>query len=194
MPQRTNEDLPDATPALERLVEPLITGAISNWLSVVSSVGNSGDGSLPATPEATASRAVTGLAGGGSVLTSLLPVGGGATWLRWLNPIAGLASLFGGSRPAPEQFLEPTKSSPSAGLWQQFGVSESSDWSPTPIDYSEQGLPRGAATHAAPASNITIQIQALDSRSILDRSDEIADAIRKSLLESHSLTDTLREL
>ncbi len=44
------------------------------------------------------------------------------------------------------------------------------------------------------ATSIVVQVQAIDSRSFLDHSDAIADAVKKSLSESHGLTDALREL
>jgi hypothetical protein len=41
---------------------------------------------------------------------------------------------------------------------------------------------------------VTIQIQALDSRSILDRSDDIARAVREAMLHSHSVNDVIGEV
>jgi hypothetical protein len=40
---------------------------------------------------------------------------------------------------------------------------------------------------------VKVEIHALDSRSILDRSDDLADAIRRALSESHRLSDYLVE-
>lgn len=72
---------------------------------------------------------------------------------------------------------------------------------PTPIRYevtlgasSGQGtreamLPAPAA--AAPA--IQVNVQAFDSRSFLDHSEAIADALREALLRSHPVMDVLRE-
>lgn len=42
--------------------------------------------------------------------------------------------------------------------------------------------------------NVTVQVQALDSRSFLEHSDEIARAVREALLNSHVLNDALAEL
>jgi hypothetical protein len=45
---------------------------------------------------------------------------------------------------------------------------------------------------AAPAP-VKVEIHALDSRSILDRSADLADAIQRALSESHRLSDYLVE-
>jgi hypothetical protein len=42
-------------------------------------------------------------------------------------------------------------------------------------------------------TNVTVQIQALDSRSILDRADDIAKALREAMLHSHSVNDVIHE-
>jgi hypothetical protein len=40
---------------------------------------------------------------------------------------------------------------------------------------------------------VVVQVQALDSQSFLDRSDLVASAVRKALLESHGLADVVNE-
>lgn len=49
---------------------------------------------------------------------------------------------------------------------------------------------------ARPSSGpqITVQVQALDSRSFLDHSEEIARAVREAMLNSHGLNDVVSEL
>jgi len=44
-----------------------------------------------------------------------------------------------------------------------------------------------------PAPAIQVNVQAVDSRSFLDHSDAIADALREALLRSHPVMDVLRE-
>jgi hypothetical protein len=41
---------------------------------------------------------------------------------------------------------------------------------------------------------IQITVQAMDSRSFLDHSDDIARAVREAMLHSHSLNDVVGEL
>jgi hypothetical protein len=82
------------------------------------------------------------------------------------------------------------------------------------VDCGQDGLPRivgtrinerrGAETQglndsespAAPvyAPSITVQVQAMDSRSFLDHSDDIARAVREAILNSHSLGDVVSEI
>lgn len=61
------------------------------------------------------------------------------------------------------------------------------------IDYSQDGLPR-VVERAAVAPQITVQVQAMDSRSFLDHSDEIARAVREAMLNMHSLNDVVSDL
>jgi len=42
--------------------------------------------------------------------------------------------------------------------------------------------------------NVNIQVQAIDSRSFLDHSEEIARAVREAMLNSHSLNDVVSDL
>jgi hypothetical protein len=56
-------------------------------------------------------------------------------------------------------------------------------------DYGGNGLPRAQTT-----SNVTVQVNAMDSRSFLDRSGDIAAAVRQAILSNHSINDVLSEL
>ncbi len=51
---------------------------------------------------------------------------------------------------------------------------------------------RGSADYAAP--QITVQVQAMDSRSFLDHSEEIARAVRQAMLNSNGINDVITEL
>jgi len=59
------------------------------------------------------------------------------------------------------------------------------------VDHPQGGLPR-AVPASAPAQ-ITVQVQAMDSRSFLDHSADIAMAVRQAMLESNVLNDVVRE-
>jgi hypothetical protein len=52
------------------------------------------------------------------------------------------------------------------------------------------------AGQARPSSTtqVTVQVQAMDSRSFLDHRDEIARAVRQAVLSSHSLNDVLADV
>lgn len=70
------------------------------------------------------------------------------------------------------------------------------------VDYGQEGLPRAyAGERAAPsetapaaAPQVTIQVQAMDSRSFLDHKEEIARAVREAMLNTHSLNDVVSDL
>ena len=50
-------------------------------------------------------------------------------------------------------------------------------------------------TNAKPgAAIVQIQVNAMDSRSFMDHSTDIANAVRQALLNSHSLGDVIAEL
>ena len=70
-----------------------------------------------------------------------------------------------------------------------------------PVVYGQNGLPRLATRmarrgHATPVAGpqISIQVNALDSRSFMDHSDEIAQAVRQAMLNSHSLNDVVNDI
>lgn len=60
------------------------------------------------------------------------------------------------------------------------------------VDYGQGGQPRPVS--AAAATQITVQVQAMDSKSFLDHSNDIAMAVRQAMLESSTLNDVIREL
>ena len=114
-----------------------------------------------------------------------------------LSPfIGGVLGLFGGgtgsgggaSVPAP--FLMPS----SVGV--NAGINEGAPTQPFGVDYSAGGAPRasGSGSGGAGGSQITVQVQAMDSQSFLDRSDDIAQAVRQAMLTSNVLSDVIREV
>ena len=122
----------------------------------------------------------------GSVASSVL--GSGLS----LSPIiSGLMSLFGGgdspivSPPAPFQL--PTSVQYTAGL------SAGSPGQAVPVSFDAAGQPRPQPSSPA-APQVTVQVNAIDSRSFLDHSDEIASAVRQALLSSNSLSDIISDL
>lgn len=111
-----------------------------------------------------------------------------------LSPIlSGLRHLFGGgssTTPPPlVSFLLPPSlrvqdaNTPGAGF--------------SAVDYNQSGAPRAinsSAGSSQPAPQITIQVQAMDSRSFMDHSHEIAKAVREAMLNMHSLNDVISDL
>jgi len=115
--------------------------------------------------------------------------------------ITSLAHLFGGtkSEPAPVlRYISPAPlrldlgdtAQPNAGI-SSFPL----------VSHGQSGLPRltraeEPARTPAPSAGpqISIQVNALDSRSFMDHSFEIAQAVRHAMLNSHSLNDVVSDI
>jgi hypothetical protein len=104
--------------------------------------------------------------------------------------IGGLVGLFGGSgssTPAPLiKFALPPVVNYEGG---QVGGSRGQV---VPVDFGQGGQPRAVTQPSAPQVNI--QVNAMDSRSFLDHSEEIAQAVKKAILNSSSLNDVISDL
>ncbi len=94
-------------------------------------------------------------------------------------------SLFGGGpdeTPAPlVPFVMPAK--------QKYDVAFSENGGDLilPLDRSEDGRVRNAG------ANVVVQVEAMDSRSFVDRAPEIAQAVKRALLESQGLSGVMQE-
>lgn len=120
----------------------------------------------------------------GSIASNLL--GGGLS----LSPIiSGLMSLFGGSS-QPATILAPFRLP--APVQYQAGISGGSTGQVVPVDYGQSGQVRTQST--SPAPQVNIQVNALDSQSFLDHSDEIARAVKQAMLTSSDLNDVISDL
>lgn len=122
---------------------------------------------------------------GGTILSGL-GMGLGITPL-----ISGVMKLFdgGGSSSVLSPLVKfelPSSQSVSAG------VSGAVPGAAFAVDYAQGNLPR-AVTVPSAAPQITVQVQAMDSRSFLDHSNDIAMAVRQAMLESSVLNDVVRE-
>ena len=111
-----------------------------------------------------------------------------------LSPlISGIAKLLGTGRekqelPALTPFALPNAVAIEGGLTQ-------SGTSPvTGLSYGQGGLPRAIAPAASTGTTISVNVQAIDSRSFLDHSDDIARAVREAMLNSHPLNDVIAEI
>ena len=140
--------------------------------------------------QAVAQNTVTKSSGGASVGST---VGGIASTVlaggSILSPIvSGLMSLFGDSSQitAAAPFMLPAK------VQYERGVVGGSPGQVAPVNYGQSGQPRAQAT--SPAPQVNIQVNAMDSQSFLDRSDDIATAVKAALLSSHSLSDVISDL
>jgi hypothetical protein len=120
-----------------------------------------------------------------SVASSFL--GGGLSSLSPL--IGGLLSLFGGGGKtlavaSPFMLPQPVQA--------QGGLTASAPGQVAAVSYGESSQPRPQSASASP--QVTIQVNAMDSRSFLDHSDDIAMAVKQALLNSSSLNDVISGL
>ena len=110
--------------------------------------------------------------------------------LSSLSPLlGGLLSLFGGggqTLAAPTPFMLP------APVQSQAGLTASAPGQVAPVSYGETGQPRAQSASASP--QVTIQVNAMDSQSFLDHSDDIAMAVKQAILNSNSLNDVISDL
>jgi hypothetical protein len=117
-----------------------------------------------------------------STASSIL--GGGLS----LMPLVSLfSSLFGGGQSQQPAPLVPFALPPSLNL--------ESTTNNQNVSWGENGLPRAAGSNGSSAGQqITVQVQAMDSQSFLDHSDDIAEAVRQAMLNMNSINDVITSL
>ncbi|MGQ9635068.1 MAG: hypothetical protein ACUVXB_12590, partial [Bryobacteraceae bacterium] len=114
-----------------------------------------------------------------------------------LSPlISGLVGLFGGDKKEEPPVVRYSSPKP---IRLQTGLTGGGTTPIAEVAYDDDGQPRaaGSAAGLGPAyfgPPITIQVQAMDSRSFLNHSEEIARAVREALLNAHSLSEVISEL
>jgi len=143
--------------------------------------------------QAVIENSIAAAKGGGSSTGASI----GKSVLSFLGGGFGLASLvgklFGGGGEEPAPTLERYSLPPAVQV--DASLSQTPLSGIHPLRYASDGLPRTAdGVAASPAAPITIQVQAMDSKSFLDHSNEIANAVREAILNSHSLNDVVLEL
>lgn len=103
--------------------------------------------------------------------------------------VSNIAGLFGGgdsSTPAAlPTYIAPLPINLDAGFSEGGG-------GPFGVDAAQGGTPRAMTN--SPSSQITVQVQAMDSQSFLDHSGDIALAVRQAMLQSSVLNDVIREV
>lgn len=135
-----------------------------------------------------------GSSSGGSILEA---VGGAlAGGLGLSSLISGVADLFGGGSHAP---APPAPYVHPLSIQLDAGFSGTDGGAAFGTDFAQGNAPRAiTSASASPASGsptqITVQVQALDTQSFLDRSQDIAMAVRQAMLESAVLSDVIREV
>lgn len=104
--------------------------------------------------------------------------------------LTGILGLLGGGSNSPPPltpfYLPPTIN------FQAANVSGAAGRQLPGADFGQSGQPRPMTQ--APAPQITVQVQALDSRSFMDHSNDIAQAVRDAMLNMHSINDVITDL
>ena len=142
----------------------------------------------------------------GAIASAALRSAGGG--LTLLPVVTSLLKLFGvGKRkeelPALAKYELPARIRAEAGLSQSGetflidrGVGDRIRQLPVPAGaapFAGIQAEAGSTQHGAGAS-ITVNVQAMDSQSFMDRREDIARAVREAMLQSHSLNDVVSEL
>ena len=179
---------------------------------------NSGGASIAGTTSSSNSASTAGTTSGStveSIATTVLESGLGMVPL-----IVGLMGLFGGGgTPAGPQGTPPlvkyampdpiyfegadTGSDVSGADYDQMGMPRAYGAAPdgasaqaggvaAPASAGSSGVPSGPSS--APAPQITVNVQAMDSQSFLDHSSEIAQAVRDAMLNCNSINDVVNDL
>lgn len=126
-----------------------------------------------------------------------------AAMVTGVGPIVtGLIKLFGGGSDeakdvtAPVRFELPDAVRVNAGLTPDRSLAQISyaQGNQVRADGMRQSEGRSANPDAPALPAIQIQVNAMDSRSFMDHSDEIAQAVRTAMLRSHSLNDIISEV
>jgi hypothetical protein len=167
------------------------TTELTTVLGQLRAVQETSIGSLTDNTRAVDQNTVT-KSGGGGVLGAIGKAAGSfLTGGFGLGPlISGLFGLFGGSSSQPVTQFTRFQLPPSANF--QGGISGANPGQITATDAGQNGQPR-SVSQSAPAM-VTIQVNAMDSRSFLDHRDEIASAVREAILHSSSLNDAISDL
>jgi hypothetical protein len=141
----------------------------------------------------TIGSAASGFLGGGGLLGGLL------------SPlISGIASLFGGnSAPAPLPIYVPP--SPVAIDGSLHSATPSQTSAPSmyvpPVSTASSGASAGnsggsssGGTGQSAPTQVTVNVNAMDSQSFMDRSADIASAVREAMLNLHPINDVVANL
>lgn len=170
--------------------------ALTNQLEQLRSVSQTQVEAVGENTLAVAQNTQAHAAGGGSsaaaeiAKTAYRFLGGGLG----LSPLlSGLIGLFRrGQAEAPPPLIPYTAPE---SIQFQGAIASSQYPAVSSLDYGQDGLPRVVQT-GGPSyyPQVTVQVQAIDSRSFLDHSHEIARAVREAMLNAHALNDVVSEL
>jgi hypothetical protein len=185
----TDQGLTDALTQATQMIDAQTdaTSANTDALGVETQTKSSSSGSSAASD---AMSTVSSVLGGG---LSLLPL------------ISIFTSLFGGGQAQQPAPLVPYSMPPALNLqtttndqdvtYGENGLPKTANQSSTnQLAANQQTSSQPASTGASSTQQITVQVQAMDSQSFLDHSDDIAQAVRQAMLNMSSLNDVVSDL
>jgi hypothetical protein len=156
------------------------------------------------------SPAVPASAGGGTADAGKTALKVFTSGLGLMPLISGLAGLFGGGEPAAPvplvKYAMPRSIQVTAANSRDGGGLQFADYGQDGSARSYSGAPAGTngqpqtltaagqSQSGGPATQVVVNVQAMDSRSFLDHSQEIAQAVRDAMLNMHALNDVVSEL
>jgi hypothetical protein len=111
-----------------------------------------------------------------------------------ISAVTAIARLFGGGDGEPLPELVRYEAPPKLRLEAAGRLAGPDNVALSGLTYNERGLPREAFSSGRDQQNITVQIQALDSRSFLDHSHDIARAVREAMLHMDPLNDIVNDI
>ena len=109
-----------------------------------------------------------------------------------LSPlISGIASLFGGSStPAPLPIYTPP---PPVAI--SATLNSATPNAATPERRQRlRAAPAGSSADEPRPPQVTVNVSAMDSQSFMDRSTDIANAVREAMLNMHPINDVVASL
>jgi len=189
-PQVAQDQLP--APRIERVLTST-TQAVSELGSATVANAQAVSGlvrELGGLPALVAGLVGGGSKGGGSALGSVLRSGLG------LVPLGlKIAGLFRGGG-ADEPTAAPAPYTPPPSLALEVANTENISAGFTRVEHGEGGRPRAVEPEKTTVvqPQVTVNVSAMDSRSFLDRSEDIARAVRDAMLHMHPVNDFISEL
>jgi hypothetical protein len=155
--------------------------------SVAGSVSGGAIGSAMEAASGTAPTTANKSSGGGVEQIALDVVKSGFGLAPLVTTLFGLFGGGGDAAPAPlVKYAMPAR--------MNFDAGETASGL-TSVDYGQGGSPRSyAAKPSAPAPQVNVTVQAMDARSFLDRSSDIAAAVREAMLNLNSINDVVNDL
>jgi len=183
---------PDSKDSARLLAENLsaLSRNVLQLVEATSKYANSVDANTKATVENTVSRLASRASEVANASQRFLgPLGGG---LLASPLVSGLLHLFRRDKVEEQPDLVLHQAPPSVNLI--AGLSRGVPGELTPVSYGQSDQPRTVSSRpTTDTSTLNITVNAIDSQSFLDHAEDIAHAMRRAMLNSHALSDVLRD-